>query len=61
MRLIDRIALNKLLTMLSDLIIKILKIFFPTKDKDVDITPDVKPDRVPILPWRRKKKNEEPA
>lgn len=56
MRLIDRIALNKLLTMVSDLIIKILTMFFPTKDKDVDINPDVKPDRVPILPWRRKKK-----
>lgn len=61
MKLLDRIALNRLLSLLSDFVIKTLQIFFPKKDKDVDINPDVKPDRTPILPWRRKKKNEKPT
>ena len=48
MRIIDKIALNRLLSILSSFILGLLKIFAPTSVEDID-TP--KPKRK-ILPWR---------
>lgn len=61
MKLLDRIALNRLVAIVANFILSILKMFAPAKKDNVDI-PDVKPvpDKTPILPWRRKKKNEKP-
>lgn len=61
MRLIDKIALNRLLALLSNFILGVLKIFSPKSVDDIPVPnpPEVKPDRIPILPWKRKKKNEE--
>ena len=57
MRLIDKIALNRLIQTLSNLILKIIEICSPKKEPKIDIKPN-KPDRKPILPWRRKKNEE---
>ncbi len=48
MRLIDKIALNRLLSILTSLILGVLKLMTPTP-KD-----EVKPKRKKILPWRKK-------
>lgn len=54
MKLLDRIALNRLINIIVNFILEVLKIFAPKKDGDevIDI-PEEK--RKPILPWRRKK------
>ena len=57
MRLLDRLALNSVIKTLADLIIKIIAMFVPKKDGKPDVEPEVKPDRTPILPWRRRKKS----
>ena len=54
MRLIDKLALNRLIKIITDFILKIIELCQPKKDVNIDIKPN-KPDRKPILPWRRKK------
>jgi len=55
MKFLDKIALNRLIKIISDFILKLIEIIQPDKD----VTVEVKPDRTPIFPWRRKKKNNE--
>lgn len=56
MRLIDKIALNRLIQTIADFILKIIELCQPKKNVNIDVKPDEhKPDRKPILPWRRKK------
>jgi hypothetical protein len=50
MRLIDKIALNRLLSVILNFILGVLKIVSPKTIEDID-TP--KPKRK-ILPWRKK-------
>ena len=55
MKFLDKIAMNRLIKIISDFLLKIVELFQPKQDTKVD----VKPDRTPILPWRRKKKTNE--
>lgn len=50
MRIIDKIALNRLISIIANFILGLLKIFAPTSVEDID---PVKPKRK-ILPWRNK-------
>jgi hypothetical protein len=50
MRLIDKIALNRLLSIIASFILGVIKIFSP---KDVETIDTPKPKRK-ILPWRNK-------
>lgn len=61
MKFLDRIALNRLVLIITNFVLSLLKMFSPKKDLDNIDVPDIKPvpDKKPILPWRRKKKNEE--
>lgn len=49
MRILDKIALNRLIGVILNFILSILKIFAPKTIEDID-TP--KPKRKKILPWR---------
>ena len=51
MRIIDRIALNRLIILIGNFILAIIKIFVPEKETDNE----VKPERKKILPWRNRK------
>lgn len=52
MRLIDKIALNRLISVILNFILSVLKIFAPKSIEDVDVP---KPDKKPWKPrWRRK-------
>lgn len=58
MKIIDRIALNRLIAILADFILKVIKIVSPKSVEDVVV--DIKPDRRKIFPiFRRKKTNED--
>lgn len=50
MKLLDKIALNRLINILLNFILAILKLFAPKSVEDIDIP---KPKRK-ILPWRNK-------
>lgn len=50
MRLLDKIALNRFIITIGNLIIKILQLFAPKKVDNIDIKP--KPKKRKILPWR---------
>jgi hypothetical protein len=58
MKFLDKIALNRLIKTVLDFFIKLAEMF-QKKNKPDQNKPDVKPDRKPILPWRRKKKENE--
>lgn len=51
MKLLDKIALNRLISIITNFILGILKIFAPKTIDDIDI---LKPKRKKILPWRNK-------
>lgn len=53
MNLLDKIALNRLIKILTNFIISILKIFAPKNNID-DIPPIKRPSK-PVFPWIRKK------
>jgi len=55
MRIIDRIALNRLLILITDFILSIIKIFAPNKGED-NPQPEPKTERKKILPWRNRNK-----
>ena len=49
MKLLDKIALNRLIIIISNFILGILKIFAPKIVDEIEIP---KPKRKKILPWR---------
>jgi len=51
MRLIDKIALNRLISIITNFILGLLKIFAPKSVEDIELP---KPKRKKILPWRNK-------
>jgi len=51
MRLIDKIALNRLISIITNFILSLLKIFAPKTIDKIDLP---KPKRKKILPWRNK-------
>ena len=51
MRLIDQIALNLLISIITNFILGLLKIFAPKSVDDIELP---KPERKKILPWRKK-------
>lgn len=57
MRLVDKIALNRLIAIFTNFILALVKIFKPDVDDNPKPIPDVKP-RPRIFPWRRKKQDE---
>lgn len=58
MRVIDKIALNRLVAIIANFILSIIKIFAPKAVEDIEV-PNVTPERKRIFPiFRRKKKNE---
>lgn len=58
MRVIDKIALNRLVAIIANFILSIIKIFAPKTVEDIEV-PEVTPERKKIFPiFRRKKKNE---
>ena len=57
MKILDKIALNRLIAIIADFILKLIKIVSPKSVEDVEV--DVKPDRKRIFPiFKRKKKDE---
>lgn len=51
MRVIDKIALNRLISIITSFIINLLKLFAPKTVDKIDIIKP-KPKRKKILPWR---------
>lgn len=52
MNIIDKIALNRLISIMTNFILGLLKIFAPKSIDDIEIP---KPERKKILPWRKNK------
>ena len=60
MRVLDKIAFNRLIAIIANFILSVIKIFAPKAVEDIEV-PEVTPERKKIFPiFRRKKKNEEP-
>lgn len=51
MNIIDKIALNRLISIITNFILGLLKIFAPKSIDDIELP---KPRRKKILPWRNK-------
>jgi hypothetical protein len=51
MKILDQIALNRLISIIANFILGIIKIFAPKSIEDIEIP---KPKRPKILPWRKK-------
>jgi hypothetical protein len=49
MRLIDKIALNRLISIITNFILGLIKIFSPKSIEEIEFP---KPKRKKILPWR---------
>jgi hypothetical protein len=49
MKFLDKIALNRLISIITNFILGLLKIFAPKSIEDIEIP---KPKRKKILPWR---------
>lgn len=57
MKILDKIALNRLIAIIADFILKIIKIVSPKSVEDVEV--DIEPERKKIFPiFKRKKKDE---
>ena len=60
MRILDKIAFNRLIAIIANFILSIIKIFAPKAVENIEV-PEVTPERKKIFPiFRRKKKNEDP-
>jgi hypothetical protein len=60
MRVLDKIAFNRLIAIIANFILSVIKIFAPKAVENIEV-PEVTPERKKIFPiFRRKKKNEEP-
>jgi hypothetical protein len=51
MNILDKIALNRLISIITNFILGLLKIFAPKSLDDINVP---KPKRKKILPWRTK-------
>jgi hypothetical protein len=51
MRLLDKIVLNRLISIITNFILGLLKLFAPKAIDEIEIP---KPKRKKILPWRNK-------
>jgi hypothetical protein len=51
MRVLDKIALNRLISIITNFILGLIKIFAPKSIDNIDLP---KPKRKKILPWRNK-------
>lgn len=51
MKLLDKIAMNRLIKIITDFILGVLKLIKPKEIKPIDIP---KPKKPKILPWRNK-------
>ena len=51
MKILDKIVLNRLISIITNFILGLLKLFAPKAIDDVDLP---KPKRKKILPWRNK-------
>ena len=56
MKLLDRIALDRALSMILSFILTVIKLFIPSKTGGVD--PVIKPDRKWKPRWRKEKNDE---
>lgn len=54
MRILDKIVLNRMISLITNFILALVKIFSPKTIDDIDL-PKPKPDRRKILPWRKDK------
>lgn len=50
MKILDKIVLNRLISIITNFVLGLLKIFAPKSLDDVDVP---KPPRRKILPWRK--------
>jgi hypothetical protein len=50
MKILDQIALNRLISIITNFILGLLKIFAPKSVEDIEIP---KPKRPKIFPWRK--------
>lgn len=51
MKILDKIALNRLINIITNFILQLLKLFAPKSVEDINLP---KPNRKKILPWRNK-------
>lgn len=51
MKILDRIVLNRLISIITSFILGLIKIFAPKSIDDIELP---KPKRKKILPWRNK-------
>lgn len=52
MKILDQIALNRLISIITNFLLGILKIFAPKCIDDIDTT-IIKPKKKKIFPWRK--------
>jgi hypothetical protein len=58
MRILDRMAFNRLVAIIANFVLNVLKIFAPKAVEGIEV-PEVTPDRKKIFPiFRREKKDE---
>ena len=50
-KILDKIALNRLIKIITDFVLGVLKLIAPSIDKPIDVP---KPKRPKIFPWRTK-------
>lgn len=51
MNILDKIALNRLISTITNFILNLIKIFAPKSIEDIEVP---KPKRPKIFPWRKK-------
>ena len=52
MKFLDKIAFNRLIKIISDFILSVLKLITTKEKTPIDILPKPKPKRPKIIPWR---------
>lgn len=60
MKVLDKMAFNRLVAIIANFILSLVKIFAPKAVENIEV-PEVTPERKKIFPiFRKKKKDEEP-
>lgn len=59
MRLIDKIALNRLIQTILNFIISVLKIIAPSQKGDEPLVPDPSKRKRPLLDWLKNRKKDD--